>query len=523
MSIYVYVSRFFKFLKNFTIGEIDMNKKLKALLNEKTFFFVACIAIAILATSRMAMTVDSDILWHYKLGEEIILNRRISTSDTLSWQSGFTWIQYEWMFDVFIYFIIKYTGLIGFIITYAVNQFLLMFVAGIKNKATSDRLYYLIAMVSLIIIPKNCFNRPAEFSVWAVIILIEIYRSKSKYKTVWYWLVGLLIANFHGGTLMLLIATYLIMLAVDILFDIKQKSRNIKSLLIKIAELASMLIATLINPVGYHMLIDIFKVQGLESTKYIQEWEPTKVNYVLGILIVLAVISFGHRLKERKFNRIDCINIALMSGYLILGLTSQKAMIIFMYIWLIYGYKYIDKMVSDFFNRESEHKMKIKVFEPAILAAIISIEIIMMPSETSFKDYMYKETSVKIINYLQKENEQGNEIKICNSYNAGNYLIFNDIKCFVDSRQLPYTKEFGGNDSLDDMFNAAGSKDKEEVKEFIDKYSFDYIMTDKDLDLNWYLEQDTRYEIVMTDEIEKKFKSKDEENNKITLWKRKGA
>lgn len=500
-----------------------MIKKLKTLLNEKTFFFVACIAIAILATSRMAINIDSDILWHYKLGEEIILNRRISTADTFSWQSGLTWIQHEWMFDVFIYFIIKYTGLVGFIITYTINQFLLIFVAGIKNKVTSDRLYYLIAMVSLIIIPKNCFNRPAEFSVWAIILLIEAYRSKSKHKTVWYWLLGLFIANFHGGTLMLLIATYLIMLAVDILFSIKQKSRNIKSFLIKIAELASMLIATLINPVGYHMLIDIFKVQGLDSTKYIQEWEPTKVNYALGILIVLAVISFGHRLKDMRFNKTDCMNIALMSGYLILGLTSQKAMIIFMYIWLIYGYKYMDRMISDFFNRESEHKMKIKVFEPAILAAIISIGVIMMPSETSFKDYVNKEISVKIVEYLQKENGQGNEIKICNSYNAGNYLIFNGIKCFVDSRQLPYTKEFGGNYSLDDMFNAANSKDKNEIKEFIDKYSFDYIMTDKNLDLNWYLEQDTRYEIVITDEIEERFKSKDEENNKVTLWKRKGA
>ena len=29
--------------------------------------------------------------------------------------------------------------------------------------------------------------------------------------------------------------------------------------------------------------------------------------------------------------------------------------------------------------------------------------------------------------------------------------------------------------------------------------------TDKNLDLNWYLEQDTRYEIVMTDEIEERF------------------
>ena len=513
----------------------DMNKKHKTvqtkgfneLINSKAYFILVCISLGFLLCGEIITNVDGDILWHYKLGEEIALNHTVSTIDSFSWQPGIAWIQHEWLYDLILYFIVKHLDFLGFIILYIVNQATTIYVAGVKNKATSDRLFYLIATISLMIVPKNCCNRPAEFSVWIIVLLIELYKNqKSKYNILWYSLIGIFTANFHGGLLMILITTQLIMIITELVID---KTDRLKNAITKLSWLAAMVLASTINPTGYHLLFNIFKVQSLKSTPYIQEWQPVEMNLGLGILITLIVISLGYTLKKENFSKQDCINIALISGYLILGLTSQKALIIFLYIWLLNGYKYTREFITDFLRKidtiqktakkaaESiKEKLKnIKVIEPALVAMMLSIGIIMATSESSLNDYINKGISLKVINYLKDNNDT--ETKICNSYTWGNYLIYNNIKCFVDSRQFPYTRELSGNTSLDELINVGNTRNKEDIKKFIDKYEFDYVITSNELNISWYMEQDARFEKVVTDDIINQVKEKD----KIILWKRK--
>ena len=56
-----------------------------------------------------------------------------------------------------------------------------------------------------------------------------------------------------------------------------------------------------------------------------------------------------------------------------------------------------------------------------------------------------KDYPVSIVKYI-KENLDYQNIKIINQYNYGSYLLFNDIKVFIDSRCDLYTPEFNGNE-----------------------------------------------------------------------------
>ena len=59
-------------------------------------------------------TFDVDLMWHIRGGEEIVRTGTISLVNNFSWIEGTIWTQQEWLFDVLIYLITRYTGRIGF-------------------------------------------------------------------------------------------------------------------------------------------------------------------------------------------------------------------------------------------------------------------------------------------------------------------------------------------------------------------------------------------------------------------------
>lgn len=66
--------------------------------------------------------IDYDVLWHLKQGE-VYLEHGVNTNDYLSWQSGLTWTTAEWLYEVLIYLITKYTGAIGFTVLLALSTY----------------------------------------------------------------------------------------------------------------------------------------------------------------------------------------------------------------------------------------------------------------------------------------------------------------------------------------------------------------------------------------------------------------
>lgn len=489
-----------------------MEKRRLSISNILMFSFIIVISlfqVSIMHNSKL----DSDILWHYKLGEEIIKQHTITLNNNFTFLEGTEWIPQEWLYETLLYGVISITGLIGFFGICFINS-VIMWVVTSRNK-NNLILFSIVSTILIYTTPRNVGNRPSEFSIYFLIIIIYLYnKDMNNIKKLIYLLLGILVANFHGGVILVLIAIWFIMITNDIFNDWHNREKiDIKYYANKLLEILIFLGATLINPSGIKLLSTIVKVPNLDTTKYITEWRPAEVNYLLGVLLLAIVISFGYYIGKygvkRKELQLILINVAL----LILSLHSRKAFILFDITWMMYGYKYLEIMLHDIFSEEVNRHIKLNKFLKAtipagiLIIAVISIETISI-KESNFDTYVNSFRNEEIINKLKYDYTDGT--KILANYSSGNYLIYNNMQCFVDSRQWPYAKELGNCEALDELIYVINNlQDREYIGDFIDKYTFDYIWTDSLLDLNSYLEDTKEYELII-----------DNENSKEKLWKR---
>ena len=62
-------------------------------------------------------------------------------------------------------------------------------------------------------------------------------------------------------------------------------------------------------------------------------------------------------------------------------------------------------------------------------------------------------------------------------YTTGDWLIWNGLKSFIDSRQQPFTKEISNNESLDDTIKAVQGPDVfNDIQTVFDKYDIKYVL-----------------------------------------------
>ncbi len=489
------------------------NKKKDSLSVEKIALWCFIIAAASFNVYvYVCKKIDIDILWHYKLGEEIIQNKYITVDNNFTFLEDTEWLPQEWIYEIILYIITSKLGMIGFFGLTCFNTILLLYIAikNVNNKMLFIVSYFLMWYST----PRNMGNRPSEFSVYLVLLSIYLYnKNVNKLKKIIMLIFGIFVANFHGGVILIISALWFIMIANDIFFDIYNKSKvGTKYYLNKTIEFILFIIGTCVNPSGFKLLSTIVKISTLNTTQYISEWMPTKVNYILGIIIFIIVISFGYCIGKQGLKREDTQIMLINTGLLILALHSQKAFLVFDTVWIVYGYKYLEYLITDIF-KDKQLKIvnivsKLSIITPAlmIVISIASISLVRNDVTTNnFKEYVSsvnKQSSEDILNNIKEL--YTDDTKILAGYRNGNYLVFNNIKCFVDTRQWPYSKELSKYSALDDLFYIENNlQDTEYIEKFLDEYNFDYIWTSSELDLNNYLKSNNNYKLVVNTEDKK--------------------
>lgn len=495
------------------------NKKKDSLSIEKITLYCFIIAAASFNVYvYVCKKIDIDILWHYKLGEEIIQNKCITLANNFTFLEGTEWLPQEWIYETILYLIASKLGMVGFFGLTFLNSVLLMCLALENvNKNVLFILSYFLIWYST---PRNMGNRPSEFSVYLILLSIYLYNKNiDKLKKIILLLFGMLVANFHGGVILIISAIWFIMLANDIFFDIYDKNKlRTKFYLSKALEFVLFIIGACINPSGFKLLSTIVKISTLNTTQYIAEWLPTEVNYILGIVIVLITISFGYCIGKQGLKREDTQAMLINTGLLVLALHSQKAFLVFDAVWIIYGYKYLERLITDIFKgkalRIAKIANKLFIVAPALLivVTIASVSLIKEGVNTNnFNDYVVsvsEQSSNEILNTIK--DVYTDDTKILAGYKHGNTLMFNDIKCFVDTRQWPYSKELSKYSALDNLFYVETNlQDTEYIDSFLNKYNFDYIWTSSELDLNNYFKNNDKYILVMSTDTKEE-----------SLWKR---
>ena len=502
--------------------------------------WIAAIAVIILTgvinIYSNAHAMDTDVFWHYVVGRDTLENGPINADTYYTWQTDAgIWNQHEWLFDVFLYGVFHLLGVAGQIVLYGLATMGLIVLGWALSKPRNPFLYAVVAMILQLCF---CFvrcNRPITYSVYLLMIIAWIYKSKQSQirKCIEIGLLTILLVNMHGGMIITELAILFLLPVLSILADLLNHEPITKRRLLTWGSGFSCCIIALLCsamcPDGIHMTWSAFQVGSVESTKYIQEWKPLSMSLIHGVLVGLIFLSFGYVLRrttdnsDKKIWDKDIIeNVGLCSAFLILSLHSMKAFAVAYTLFLLLGYRYIEQLIYDVTSEKVQnffaHFYDVAIFVAGFTAAVICYDAIPDLSNIgSMNEWVASRTSMPIIEELKRlESESEDPVRIGHGYCYGNYMIWNDIPCFVDSRQFMYDQDLtdGQNRSVNDLFDVEFSRNPDTVKEFLDTYDFDYIVTNKEFDINWYLMHDENWNIVMQDTI-----SYEDTTETFTLWK----
>ena len=526
-----------------------MNKKVKNINWFQIQIHLIVFSICVFLASFMVFdgAIDYDVLWHLKQGE-VYLEHGVNTNDYLSWQSGLTWTTAEWLYEVLIYLITKYTGAIGFTVLLALSTYQI-YGWALKKNGTSHPFIFLIILGITFMFPKNIYNRPGEFQILFATIMIywALYdRNKLWLKQI---IAGLFLANFHGGQVVTLLATlgiidFVTLIHLVVVDDSFIKENDKKILKEITSQIILMFLASLINPMGIEMYTVGMRVPKMYSTQFIDEWQTWNIGIASGILILLTIIAIQTSQRFRKFNWRTLNILAIISAYTILSIRTQRLagylqafIILFGYNYIIEFYEWIqikvaqqrvnslrlqlsrekpsdakddewelykdalnarlDKMlnkltatriISDTQEVQTntvgraETPTKSKMIYTVIYIGIILFDILWINAQAvdvkTFGDLVDKNTEfqIEIVEYLKDNNI--NDKLFC-GYTTGGWLIWNDVKQFIDSRQQPFTEEISDNTQLDDTLYAVRGNDVYgDMVKLFDKYDIDYILWD---------------------------------------------
>ncbi len=452
---------------------------------------------------------DLDLIWHYLMGRDIINSGVISKENFYSWIPGTEWNQQEWLFGVLFYLIVDNLGMIGFHLMYISSVIIILMIGYKKNKNRMESVWFYILMSLLVMtfVPMCAPNRPSDFSTLFLPIMLLLYDNKSR---AWQWkyvlslLIGIFLCNFHCAQGIAILAMIVVRLVLDVICNLVFGSkRTAKYYGIKIGFILSYIVGLMVR--GPLLIMDMFRVLKMSSTRYIQEWQQMPLNnYVTIFILMIVLLSLGYALCHHMDER-TVVEVAMISATLMLSLASAKSSILFVYMFIVYGYRYFEEMLCDSLYRVTGKNVDMLLFVPKGLAQFavglgIMVSILFTTGgEFNFKNQLNTWSDNKIggnmISYLQ-----AGQYNLLHSYDDANYLMWNGVKVMVDTRQQPYAKENGKTQTCDDVFYLMyHTQDKDEITRVLKQYDVDAVLCTKSLNLNWYMSYCSDFEIAKED------------------------
>lgn len=455
--------------------------------------------VALIYTVKLSSTevIDLDILWHYKLGEQIFNTHSISMDDTFSWQTGLRWNQQEWLFDLLLYCWINLTQSAGFIGLMFVTKCIIMGLSYKENKQYIDnpgrQIIFGLALFILILFPKNVGNRPSEYSTYIIVYALYNIAIKNRVNYKQAIILGILLANIHGGTCSPVVIMLAVIVVVQLYFVItKSDGVSISDVTGTLKYIAGFMAGSLINPSGAGVYKMFFYLMGLESSKYISEWDrftPSDINIVFILLVIAAIASSGD-FKERRFR--GYCSLAMVCMFTVMMFMSARNGQYFEAGILFFGVGYLIDFIADIFNKLLDSTwisrvnsfIKRKVTPSYVIVPVLVFIITFIAMDWNenklpkmFVDFVNEHDGMDdgVIAYLKEEGINDN---ILNDYTDGNILLFNGIKCFIDSRQIPYDE--AGDSLIEFMRATRDGRGARVFWDFVDEYGFEYIVIPED-------------------------------------------
>ncbi|MCL6611707.1 MAG: hypothetical protein K6T66_09240 [Peptococcaceae bacterium] len=397
--------------------------------------------------------VDSDTFWHVKTGEYIYNSRSVPTHDIFSWygtENGLEWINHEWLYDLIIFAVHRGFGLYGTAVFTSVLAGAVFYALYglILIRCRNPLLSLVLSLAGISGLIPFMTARPQSVS-FLLLIAAAVLMERKKHL----WVIPVIVTgvNLHGG----FYPMYILLTAYYLWRE--------KPLIIPMAVLS-----VLINPYGAETLAYPFRVQLYpEFNKYIIEWMPTtfigngnEVHLAVYLLLLLSVFNKRIRAEDAVFSVI----LAVMT------ITAERHMA-FLYLLVI-------PVLSPYIAMNGIFHPRADRLKDGPASIIFTGLAVLMLAVVAFTTDFRREVSLdryprEAVRYIKNNNLD----RICNMYNDGGFLIYNEIKPFIDGRADIFAPVYNNVDLFGEYCRFLSVQ--EDFKILLDKYNIDYLLVNK--------------------------------------------
>ena len=395
--------------------------------------------VAGLFVSLRDFTVDGDLWWHIKVGQDILTTHHLPTADAYSFTvHGTPWVAYEWVSEVLLAAVQRAWGLQGLLaLNLALGAVIVLGLYALATLRSGNSKAAFVACGIVLYLTVVFFTlRPQMLAYVFLILTLIILERFRQGRSGTLWLLPplfLLWVNTHGTFVVGLFAVGVY--TVSGLFEIRRngvESRRwtaAQRLRLELAFLAS-LVALTVTPYGPKLAgfpVDMaFSHPAIGAS--ITEWQPMPFNsppgklflgLMVGFLLVQVALPLRWHLAELTL---------FLSGLVAASLHAR-----FVLIFVPFCVPLLAVILSRWVPPYEPGKDKL-VINAILIIAIIAGIARFFPSQTKLQSRVEEDWPVKAVHYLEQHPPP---LPMFNTYTYGGYLIYaldGRNKVFIDGR-----------------------------------------------------------------------------------------
>lgn len=497
------------------MGGIKLLKNFK-LKDSRYMYFYILFALCIGAISFMMSygLSGNDFWWHIKAGEWITENMTFPKYDTFSWNAktlNLKWTAHEWLSEVVYYGVFSLSGQIGiYLLCFLMASILLFLLYKVCKKYVLKNILYTILffIFSAALFKIYVYARPHVFSYFLLLAELKILYdySKEKNKKAIYLIpvIGILWANFHGGSsnLTYVLCIFFILTGLfSFTFGKVEFTRMNGKSLKELGIVTTLSIGSIcINPYGAHMLIYPYSNMADKlMLDLITEWSAPDAKDITIVIFFFIPFAIGLISLITTNKNIKAIDLLIFAFFSYMFFRSSR-FIVFLIISLpFYAFDYI----PEFGNLEPLKNKTDKIMGVLLLGLMCCITIAgFINCSFTYKNdkLISRELDNEFIDLIKEDAPQ----RPYTDYNYGGDLIYAGIDVYVDGRADVYTGI-----PLADYYNLTlitrheATKENYEkvgfVEDILEKYNFDAFLIDTRRPFYQYLtSHPEKYELIKT-------------------------
>ena len=384
---------------------------------------------------------DPDVWWRLKTGEWILQHAQVPLMDTFSeGGTGRVWIEYNWLFDVFIYLFYKIGGGYNGIIFYTVIMSSLIYLslcALIKDQNISPLGIHVISGIVVVGLLPVLTPRPWLISIFLFICVLKLllkYRETKNNRLLFFLPpIFCLWANIHIQFL-----NGLVVLGIFAFGAIMPKRRT--TLVPIILALCACSAATLVNPYGYHLYSVVTQLNDpLYFSRIIEFTMPDFSTPSYWTFPILAMVAMGLLVRQWRQHGKQSLDFSYPDHLSFLSLLSLLGLILAFRarrdIWLaLIPLAALIANLLPKYNSNTNPELNLK-HNVVVLGILVAFLTIFTPS-VSVND-ISKHFPVGAVEFLKRQKLKG---PIYNTYDWGGYLIWSlpQYPVAIDNRNIVY-------------------------------------------------------------------------------------